>query len=253
MRDSLPAHPLFPAAGEEPPPRVEYFYVTRWRDGKPVWCPHRFLPDEMDSLEPIQDRFGGGHYELVAYAGGKISAKRSYSLEGRQRPMKPDEEEPEAPPAAPVAPTAPNSGGFGDPNFMLALLQMMQASSQESAKGMMSIVAAVLSRPADNGVRDVLEQMQRSSDRQMEMFLKMLELNNRQPPATSDALKLFKEGLAQGLEMGTVEEGEGDEVEQVANMLTQVKEGFAMAAQAEGSGNSGGNFPFPTGESDATE
>lgn|SRR5512145_71747 len=271
-RESIPSHPLFPAQGDEPPPRVERFHVTRDEgQGRPVYHARMFGPNELQDLAELRQMFGGGAYELVAYAGGRISARRRYWIDGRKKPMnEPEAAEQDAAallPALPTLPTGTVGGGGLDVQTLFLLFKMMSDQQSSSLQVMGQVMSAAMARPEaprNDGFDRVLQVMQAQQAQQFELLARVMTAGGSQNP-TSAMLDLVRQGIELGRKSAGADgngEGEEDFVQSVVQAISQVGAGFQMAAQAErdaagapqvGPGPIAGPPPVPQSEEQAAE
>lgn len=144
MSTTAPAHPLFPPLDDaKDPPVFERIGVSRLESRGPVWVPRSFAPEEIQDLDDLYARFGGGTYELVARAAAtqRIVARRVYTIPGKSKPL---DGEPAAEAAAPtpvpqfVAPSDRNEDRF------LALITLMMQQQAQSQQMMMQLITTVL-------------------------------------------------------------------------------------------------------------
>lgn len=132
-------HALFrpPQGAFFPAEKIERIYVARvLASGELEQAPGWFAPDDLDDLEAIRARFGGGVYDLMAIRpdGTTYRHTRTPKLSGAPRALVPPDEIPaEARPAAP-APAAPSV----DP--MLGLFQLMFAESRAASERTMQLL-----------------------------------------------------------------------------------------------------------------
>ena len=127
-------HPLFPADSDADAFECSWIAVAREERGSWVTAPEMFTADELQSLEQIQQRYGGGHYELCARHGGPsgrqlITRRVRVRLPGPSLALDGTSAPPETHAAQPMA------GGFGaaDPTTAL-LMQMMQQSEARAER-----------------------------------------------------------------------------------------------------------------------
>lgn len=133
----MKGHALFPVPeGEEADFEVSWIQITRFGVQGPETAPRLFSAEELNGTEDIYQQFGGGTYELTARAGGPsgrqfITKKHKFSLAGASKPL---EGAPPPPPSSFVAPqaapVAAAPAGGSDGQVLLAVLNMMQTSSQ---------------------------------------------------------------------------------------------------------------------------
>jgi hypothetical protein len=255
---SLPAHPLFPAEGDEPPARVEHIHVTRWNPAtaRADFCLQRFAPDELTELSQIAERFGGGLYELIAYAGGGISKRRKYSLPGKSLPLDGSAVDTAEPPPAAVP-----AGAMSSEALMLGMFQAMQAQSQqtmaliaqqssENTKAMATIVAAIAGGKQDGSA--LVEAMSRSADRQTELMMRLL---GERAPASASALDLFKQGLAEGQKMAeaVAESADGDDTEEAIDAAGRMAQNLINLTHLEQAVGGAPSKPAPPGTTPSPE
>ncbi|MFI5387822.1 MAG: hypothetical protein ACHQ50_17065, partial [Fimbriimonadales bacterium] len=157
-------HPLFPLKiGEKYPARIEWIQLTRNEPpsptnpyGLPVTIPQVIPAGELQSLQDIAERHGGGSYMLMGRAsnnegmpGREVKSTR-VTVPGSPMPfLKAD--------GSPSQPAPGVSTGHADPTMLL--IQVMQQSSQQAAQ-QAAAAAAV---------------QQASADRQMQMMMAMME------------------------------------------------------------------------------
>jgi hypothetical protein len=200
-------HPLFLPEDDDDAPEVGFIHVTRFDKlkGKFVYAPTLYAAEELESLEELFERYGGGFYELVARDKLKrgVTARRRYELDGKPRPLsEPEETDTGGPPPMPVASAGPNLGGIMPILLTFAplvvdWLKSSAATARATAEQQTNLMLAMMNRDAENARAHVL-QMQALHDRQAasqsELFCVLLEKSSSGDPA---------ELLMRGLEMGT--------------------------------------------------
>lgn len=126
-------HPLFPDKDCE----ISWILLTRHEAQGQVFHPNRWDPEELQDLNPIQELFGGGVYELIARDERGIVARQKYKLAGASKPLVPEPERAAAPPAAPVI----VSGGSPGDAILQAVLALIPAMLQSQAAQQAGMVA----------------------------------------------------------------------------------------------------------------
>jgi len=248
MKDSQLAHPLFPAEGDEPPPRIERIHVARDEPaGGQKFCPHMFGAEELQDLEQIERLFGGGSYELWGYAGGKISRRRRYRLDGKPRPLTfaTEAQIEEAPPVAPV-PT-PGHGGT-DLGTMMMIFKMMQDQQQASMQVLGQVMAAALSRPAPDpgaGLAQVVDLLSRQQSAQTELLTRVLTAGDSGP--TSRTLDMFERAIEFGRKTAATADGDGESggIDAIAETVGAAVTAFQAASQMQAATQAGPPQPDP--------
>lgn len=194
------AHPLFPVEDDDDEPaEVGWIHVTRNEGGRVQWARKLYAAKELTSLDQLYELYGGGYYELIARSDDKkrITARITYPLEGRPRPLNSDAAEaPAAPVAAPVA-AMPSV----DPNVQLILGMMQQSTAQttalitamgqQTAATMQAIVAMAGNKGDGGGAAAV---MQAALDNNTKLLTSVL--SRAEPEGAADA-------LVQGMELAT--------------------------------------------------
>lgn len=224
------AHPLFPTEHEDDEPaEVGWIHVTRLEAGGAKWAPRLFGADELDSLETLNELYGGGPYELVARSHDKkrLTARKRYTLPGRQLPLDGSQPEAASPPMGHVsqAVAPPQSD-----QVMIAVLQLMAQQQQSNTQ----LMIAMLTR-GDQSSQQHVQSMQQLHDRfaqsQSELFRTMLEAQRSSGGGGGDR-ETFMQGIefAQELAAGAAEargndDGGGD--------IKDIIEGLGAFAQMQ--------------------
>lgn len=213
----MTGHPLFPARNDvDPPPEVVTIHVTRAGEG---FATRAFAPDELQTLEQLYELYGGGHYTLIARDETKITARVTYPLQGPSKPLNDGASVggPAPAPAAALPPPAAAPGPGAD--FLVAVLQMMQHSQDNTNK----LIFAMMQRDQEAQRRHI-ESMQALHDRsvasQGELTRAMLEARTSQSPDTS--AEWFLRGQQHG--------------ERVAEKLGKLADRFKGGDDDEGAG-----------------
>lgn len=235
-------HPLFePLNDGDDEPEVESVHVTRFEDGGYKWAPYKFGADELTELHQVHALFGGGKYELVARAGGRMTAKRRYELAGKPKPLvmvqSDDATEPEQPRAvAMVTPTNDTSMVGVMMNMMTMMAEgnratttMMMQFFQATSQAQTAMITAMLSRDSD-GAKATIQAIQATNERalqgQAQVFATMLETLKGGKEGGKDSLEAFKEGL----ELGSSGDDDGD------STMSELVDGLRMASALAGTG-----------------
>ncbi len=239
------AHPLFPSLSpDEEAPEVEYIHVTRFSaDGPAKWHHRRFAAEELTELSQIAETFGGGVYELIAYAGGGISARRRYRLDGKPRPLNPeepvgdDEDAGAVPPI--VAPPAPPSDLTAQ--MLQLLIGMMQASATQNSQ-LIQMLLQQGQAQAQTHIQTMAQLYERSQARDTQIFQLLAE--SMKGGGGKDAV----DALVQGIELGqsiNAPEGGDEGIGGVIDIAQQVLAGANAAKQAAGGPPNGSSQPPP--------
>jgi hypothetical protein len=141
--ETFPEHPLFPLEEGEKTIDVTYILISRFEEGVQKYGPN-VLASELMSESDIAQRWGGGHYIIIARAKsttfdgqpGKFRKHRRIHLPGNSKPLSPDPTPQEQKMANPNEKTAPPvQQNFGDMGQLFAMmLQMNQQSSDRAAQ-----------------------------------------------------------------------------------------------------------------------
>lgn len=240
-------NPLFPPDDDdEDAPDIEQIHVTRFSAEGQQWCGYLFGADELTELQQIQEMFGGGKYELVGRCGGRIAARRRYSLDGRPRPLvyglAPVHEPAPAPTqqAQPVQPMPQVPQGGTD---MLGLILAMNQSSQQMMMGVLQTVTtmatAMVSRDSESS-RSTLEAMsgvqRQAMEQQSNFFTAIMAAKN------GGHMSTFREGLDLGKEIaakggGKSDDEDDEDEDEIGKTVGQVFEGLKVLGQVTGSGD----------------
>lgn len=232
-------HELFPAASEDQdPPAVETINVTRHAGpGRKVeWAPRAFGADELQSLEQLYEWFGGGDYELIARAGGRISARRQYTLGGKSRRLgdpfaEVEDEGPTFPQPSPQPQIQQAAPGAMNWEFVIALLKMQSESSNATVAALAQMMAA-RGQDSDRMLALVQEQSRESRETMANFFQTMLQSSQGQQRASVDSmLALFREGMQLGRDSMGVEDEGGDDEEAVTRAMEGAT-GFLQTLQS---------------------
>lgn len=223
-------HPLFDTDHE-----VLSINVTRFEGGGQVWHPHRFEPDELQSLEDVFSVCGGGSYELVAHGrldGGKgkvkhgIVDRKRYKLPGPSIPFPGNE-----PPAA-VAPAVAVPVLGGDSNLIMGMMQnmmqMFMTTQQKSDERMMGLLTLFV---------------QNGGAGQAEAFKALAQIataNATRPPETPSALG-FEKALELGHRLGQAEAAADATGSEAEDDIETFLGGAARAVELFGRNGSPGN------------
>lgn len=183
----MKGHALFPVPeGEEADFEVSWIQITRFGVQGPETAPRLFSAEELNGTEDIYQQFGGGTYELTARAGGPsgrqfITKKHKFSLAGASKPL---EGAPTSPPASFVAPAVAAAGpAGGNDSILLAVLQMMQQSSQfmtqmmlKSTEMTMSMMTAMMTnvKGDQTAMVDAISKMSAADKANMAQFFQAM-------------------------------------------------------------------------------
>lgn len=232
-------HPLFPPENDdEEAPEVEGIHVSRYGEGPPKWCAYLFGAEELTELQQIQEMFGGGTYELIARAGGRISARRRYVLDGRSRPLvygaAVTEPTPQpTPPAQPVPVVTGDAGGLG---LIAQMMMQSQQSTMQLVTAMMttvtSMATAMVSRDSESSkaTLSAMAQVQNQAMAQQGAFFNAMMQNK-----TASGGPSFRDGIELGKEIaGKGADGETDDDEVLSMIKTglEVVQGMSGATSA---------------------
>jgi hypothetical protein len=245
-------HPLFePEEPGEEPAIVYRIKVTRWGPRGQRWVPQQFEAATLVSLQQIQETYGGGDYELIAYGPGGCVGRRRYSLDGRSRPLYADDDDADPGPgfgaAAPAPPPAP-SGGGGASDWMPLLIAMMKTSSDSQATmfaGMMQMVGGMISGSRDAAAGQVAQMQQLSSAHAAQQAALLTAIvESKGGGGASAAGSALVEMLKEGIELGRTRagggdgDGESDGIESIISAAAPFIMG-AMGAAGQGQGAPG--------------
>lgn len=251
-------HPLFePEEPGEEPAIVYRIKVTRWGARGQRWVPQQFDASALVSLEQIQQTYGGGDYELIAYGPGGCVARRRYSLDGRPKPLYPDEEDDGegfatgAPPAVAAPPVA--AAPHGSDSLLALILQTTAQTQSAMMTGLMSLVGAMISGSSASAERQVATMQELHSQHaaaQANFLAAIVQAKSGGGGNTAaQAVELLREGIAIGkTTAGT--DGESDEI----GGLIEAAAPFIMGAmQAQQPANDNARPPPPAPEEDEGE
>lgn len=238
-------HPLFPPeTDDDEAPEVEGIHVSRFGEGPPKWCSYLFAADELTELQQIQELFGGGTYELIARAAGRITARRRYCLDGRSRPLVYGVASGAEPPTVPTQPQPqPQAAPPGDMGFMGLLVQMMNNQAQSNQAMMMAVMqnvsamaTAMVSRDSDSAkaTLQAMAQVQNQAMAQQSAFFNAMMTTKG--GGGSDVVKSFREGLELGRSTSIPD---GDEDGGLGETIAQAVEGLKLVNQMTGDGPAG--------------
>lgn len=224
------SHPLFPAEGpDQDPPEIISIHIARAGSGT---CPHAWEPDELTSLEQIDEMFGGGTYTLTARDHAHFSARRTVTLPGPSKPLNLYGDEPPqaaAPQPAPGVPGAPMGEGI-----LLAVLRMMQEASANQTTMLMAMM-----KDKEAGARESLAMIQTINQnamaQQTQGFTQLLQIATagKDKPGELDA---FMKGVSHAREfIGDGDEDDGDEDDIIADAVdaaTKIAQTMGAGARA---------------------
>lgn len=239
-------HPLFPALdADDEQIEVEQIHVTRFGGEGQKWCAYLFGAEELTELQQIAELFGGGNYELIARAGGRITGKRKYPIDGRQRPLiygsavGAGTVEPEP---VPVQRQAATVSGGQDVSLIGLMLQSQSQQNQMMMQMMQSTTATITAMATSMVSRDsesskttlqAMTKLQESAmSNQAQFFQAMLQSRGG---GGSDVVKSFREGLELGKELQ--EPTETDE----GSTIGDVMQGIATFSRLTGDMTGGGS------------
>jgi len=141
MDEHYPEHPLFPVEEGDNPPDISFVHITRWERGKQIWG--KCLPShELQTIEQLQELYGGGEYVLVGRTQSKItpgipariSKQRKLTVPGKSKPMSDDPtEEEENGGKKVVSPQPTGLLGGGSDQIFIAMMQMNQQAQERAA------------------------------------------------------------------------------------------------------------------------
>lgn len=136
---ALRHHALFrpPQGTDMAPEAFERIYVARHiANGELEEAIEWFTPDTLQDLSDVQQRFGGGVYQLTAirHDGTLYRSVRTNRLPGPSKPLVPSFEEPQAAAPAPVAQAVAPPPHSSDMTVVMAMMQMMMQESRASAE-----------------------------------------------------------------------------------------------------------------------
>ena len=231
-------HPLFPGKDGEDPPDIDSIHVIRQSSSGPVYAPHLYAPNEIESLEQVFEWFGGGNYTLRARKNGRICAETRFALDGPSRPLVPPSSGAPAAPAAPVAMAAPAHSSTDA--LLLGLLQMFQATTQQNAAAMLEasrantqLMMAMMQRSDSQQtaiVTTLTEASTRAQQSQAEFYKHLAELGKSSSGGSIDA---FKEGMNLGTTVSEIIKQQGpSEDDGLAGTIGTLVQSFAAAQQA---------------------
>lgn len=232
----MPEHELFPAEDEaDEAPDVSFILVKR--DGR--FSPRKWAADELPDLEALHAAYGGGTYELTAYRhdGSRqyISARRTYKLAGRPKPLEGEEPEETAAPAEP----ARAREGSGSSDLLLALLQQSAQASRESVvaqresqQAQTQMILAMLQHSATQ----TAAMLQQSGQQTASLMAALMQANASvvgsivqlaKDQKGEDASSLLDKGIELGAQIAGASGGSDDEL---LGTIGQVVQGMQAAA-----------------------
>jgi hypothetical protein len=151
------SHPLFlPATEDDEAPEVTGILVSRMTNGRYAFCRKKFSPEELTELSQLYEMFGGGDYELHARNSSHVTARRKYLIDGKSRPLNPEEDAPAAVPTIqPVPQAAAGSGNILQLVIALAplilqWLQMQSAAQAAAQQAQTQMLLAVVNKGDTN-------------------------------------------------------------------------------------------------------
>lgn len=186
------AHPLFPCDDDEEPADITFINVTRQEAHGKVWVPGIIRAEDLQSLETISERWGGGRYELIGrrgLTGQNISARVTYILPGASKAIVEDVSKAPAEVQTPVAQPAPSMFGMpsGDNGIMGLIMMMMQQMMQQSAASQTAQTQMMLAMM--NGASD------RSKETMMAMSASFEKQAERDREHSQQSMLMMKEAM----------------------------------------------------------
>lgn len=231
-------HPLFPGKDGEDPPDIDSIHIVRQSSTGPIYAPHLYLPNEVESYEQIFEWFGGGNYILKARKNGRLCAEIRFALDGPSRPLVPPQSAKDQT-TTPVVMAAPSAHTSSADALMLGLLQMFQQSSQHNATAMLeasrantNLMMAMLARSdsqQSSMVATLTEASNRAQQSQAEFFKHFAEMGKSSNGGSIDA---FKEGMNLGTTITEIVKGGDDSGDDLSNTLGTLIQSFAGTQQA---------------------
>jgi hypothetical protein len=250
--DATATHPLFPGKSDKDPPLVEFIHVVRDGAMGPTYSHRRYEPHELQSLSDLQEQFGGGSYELISYARGKISSRIRYRLDGEPKPMNgsmPKAEDPTRVAALNAVQqiaqsTAQRANGLGSDSGLLATILQMQMQSQQqmlqmqqaSQQQMMQMFVTLTTAMTQGQQQQATDMLGREQARN-ELFMKAMMSNNNQ--VTPEHIRQWIELGRESVVVDDAEEDANDLLNAATTLLAGIGEGKEASASA-GGGNSSG-------------
>lgn len=201
-------HPLFP----DKDVNISWILLTRHEAQGQVYHPNKWDPEELQDMQPIQELFGGGVYELIARDERSIVARTKFKLPGPSKPLVPEASAPI--PAA--MPMAPSSGSDQISAAVLQLIPVMMAGFQQSQQTM----AAMFQAQAAQQTQFLTAMMQAQKADGNTLIQAMAELSKAQTKTMADAMQAAVQGRQQG--------SAGDDVLEV--LTTGIELGRSQAA-----------------------
>ncbi len=252
-------HPLFPTVDGDDAPRVTEIQVCRHESNGRVWVPTIFLARDIPDLNFIQERWGGGRYEVIGRCNGKITARQTYTLPGASKPLVEEKYEvnnaPQAmtPQASQAMMPMPMGGGSSDSimqMFIMMMQQMMQSQTQ--------MIVAMMNGSGDRS-KEYVQSMQALHDRHAEqsmastqhMMLLMKELMGaRGPQGSGDefykGVEFMREFAKAQVEMAKSSVKDTDDLSGVLETVMQAFQGFRAFTSTPGEDTP--TMPLPDGE-----
>lgn len=233
-------HPLFPVEPDDEDFECKWIAVAREERGSWVTAPEMFPADQLESLEQVQARYGGGHYELFARAGGPsgrqhLTRRTRVRLPGVSLALDGTSEPPlQAPPSMGGGAALPGA----DPTLAM-IMQMMQQNQQmmmqmfqSSQQSTAQIIAAAFSSRGGGGDGGAAAMAQMATSM-------MQTVASMRTPTQRDS---FKEGIEFAARFAGEPSPEGGGEESVVESLGQIAAGLG----AIGSMMPAGGAPAPS-------
>lgn len=205
-------HPLFP----DKDVNISWILLTRHEAQGQVYHPNKWDPEELQDMQPIQELFGGGVYELIARDERSIVARTKFKLPGPSKPLVPEASAP-APVAAPVM----HGGGGSSDAIAAALLNLIPVILQSNTQNQQAMVQ-VLQAQATQQTQFLTAMMQASKQDGNALIQAMAELSKAQTKTMADAMQMAHQNQQSG------KGSSGDDVLEV--LTTGIELGRSQAA-----------------------
>lgn len=251
-------HPLFPSDEDDDYPDISWINVCRYESTGKVWYPYLFPASELQDLTFIQERFGGGRYELLARDIQKrgITARRDYQIPGAPKPMI-ETTKAEADMHAKAAQTqqAPpiQQQHTSEPMAMMMqmMMQMMMAQQQSQTQMMLAFMNGSGDRSKEyvNSMQSLHDRHAQANNAANERILTLITTMNQGGGGRGSGEDFYKgvefmrEFAKAQVEMAKAGQSDGDSGDKFLDTILEALQGFQAFKDLQNTANGVGNAP----------